>query len=139
MKMKRPEVLKSIPTFIKSMEKLITRYEAAMKCGGSKAEYEDELGLKCLLCNPVGTRYNHFYFHDEMRGSYGSFDAACEKLGCPWIVMVGMTCSNYSVSTIPTGDMVYNSFDKVVMQNRIKQIKQWIKVYKTEQRKKLDL
>jgi hypothetical protein len=134
--MKHPELIRSIPTFIKSMEKLIERYRTAIVLGVSKTEYEDDNELKCLLCNPVGTRYNHTYHQDKILQSSkrswnheGSFNEACTKLGCPWIVMLGMTCTDYSEQA-NCGIMIYNSYDQKTMNKRIKQIKEWIKAYK---------
>ena len=124
-KMKKPHLIKHIPEFIYSMEVLIARYQAAMKEGISKSQYEFINDMKCLLCNPIDVNKSHGYFYKD------GFENACNKLGCPWVVITGMPCDSYDIKK-NGARMIYNSDDPKRMKLRIIQLKNWIKIYKTE-------
>jgi hypothetical protein len=127
--MKRPDLIKNQKMFINSMKVLITRYQEAMKLGIPKSDYESEHNLQCLLCNPLGSKITH----RTIERKYDcSFDSACEKLGCPWMVIQGMSCCDYSEKHITYSlfDHFYNMYDEKIMKNRIKQLRRWIEIYK---------
>lgn len=112
-------------TFIKSMKELIKRYEMALKQGTSKKEIEKQHKWACLLCSPMGVKYNHTYYVHQ---GY-CFSEACKKLGCPWIVMTGMTCDDWSYEYVSKFRSLYLSDDPQTINNRIDQIKEWIEYY----------
>jgi hypothetical protein len=115
--------------FIESMKELIKRYQTAIKLGMSKKDYEDAEGLDCLLCNPLGTKENR-EFHKKPRRF--DFEIPCIKLGCPWMVILGMTCCDFSNSRaegVDGFDHIYSTDNADVMKRRIKQLRNWIKMY----------
>lgn len=126
--MKNPELFKNGGMFIKSMKELIVRYQTAKNLDMSKDSYEGKNGLKCLLCNPIGTKYNHSYYMFRT-GLNLEHQGACKKLGCPWMVITGMTCDDFATER---GDecSIYFTDDKRIMNNRIRQLRRWIEIYK---------
>ena len=118
--MKRADLFKNGEEFISSMEELINRYQKAMEMGISKAEYESSKYMKCLLCNPLNIVKNHGYY---LQQTGREFTKSCKLMGCPWIVITGKNCDEQPHS-------VYTTTDKKIMRNRIRQLKNWIKIYK---------
>jgi uncharacterized protein CbrC (UPF0167 family) len=114
--------------FVKSMEELIKRYQEAIKLGISKAVYEDRNNMKCLLCNPIGTKKNRDHYHT---GS-NEWDDACKAMACPWIVILGKTCTAFSHEDKGMRwEAIYNTYNEDIMKTRIRQIRNWIKLYKS--------
>ena len=135
--MKKPELMKMPEKFLPSMEELVVRYKKARSLKISKGNYELYHGMNCLLCNPLGTEVSRDSVKEDMdiqfRGyKYYTFESACAELGCPWIVITGLTCCGYSNRYIKNGDIqhVYASSDNRIMTNRIKQLQRWIAIYK---------
>ena len=120
--MQNPHLLKNVPAFIASMEELIRRYEQAIECGVSKCSFEDQRGMSCLLCNPLGvekTHHDYFMFVNTPR-------EACAALGCPWVVMLGVTCDEAAEKGQPS---CYQTRDPAHQKARIAQLQEWIQAY----------
>jgi hypothetical protein len=132
--MKHP--IKHREAFIISMEELIKRYQAAINLGTSKYEYEQDHYMHCLLCYPIGIPENHENSRNPENAQYSrytTFDDRCKNLGCPWVVILGMTCENFSdKKDYNTGTRIYNTLDVDHMKRRIKQLRNWIKLYKED-------
>lgn len=109
--MKNEYYFKHGKEYIDSMEVLIGRYKESIKLGISKRQYEQENSMKCLLCNPIGINRGIFI--------------RCITMGCPWVVISGQTCPSN----------VYETTDVKIMKNRIKQLHNWIKIYKKHMEK----
>jgi len=127
--MKHPEFFKHGKQFIKSMQELTRRYQKAMELGISKVRYENQEGMSCLLCNPIGVKTCQSSIRGSLyRGTFAErHDKACAKLGCPWIVILGMTCDDDSNAL--TGGSIYQSDDPIAMQARVDQLQEWIGIY----------
>ena len=134
--MKHPEFFKYGKQFITSMQELTRRYQKAMELGVSKIKYERGGGMSCLLCNPIGVKTccNSVY-RNLPYGVTGEqrHNKACEKLGCPWIVILGMNCDDAS-KNLPGGS-IYQSDDPIAMQARVDQLQEWIGIYRDHLKK----
>jgi len=120
--MQNPHLLKNVPAFIASMEELIRRYEQAIECGVSKRSFEDQRGMSCLLCNPLGVEKTHT---DYLVGTT-SHREACGALGCPWIVMLGVTCDE---AVEGAQRSCYQTSDPRRQKARISQLREWLQAY----------
>lgn len=135
--MRHPELVKDIPEFIASMEELIRRYQAAIALKVSKLRYERDNEMSCLLCSPLGIKKTRAEWYEELKPQDGfmlftpaKFKESCCKLGCPWITILGMTCETFSKKNLNFGNTIYNTPDPITMKRRIRQIKNWIKIYR---------
>jgi len=128
---KNAKLFKDGDIFIKSMEELIKRYQKAIELGISKSSYEDSKGMQCLLCNPINAAHNRDHYINECPDANPDedYDIACKLLGCPWIVILGMTCHEFSDMRNMYSN-IYHNCDPDIMKNRIRQIRNWIKIYK---------
>jgi hypothetical protein len=111
--MKNPQLFKNGKAFIKSMEVLIERYRAAIKAGISKLAYEADKDLDCLLCYPIGVPRKW---------------ESCQEKGCPWIVILGICCDDFEIDDWDSS--VYQTDNPIIMRRRIRQLQNWIKIYK---------
>lgn len=129
--MKKPEHFRAGKQFIKSMKKLIKRYQEAKKLCISKSDYESNNNMSCLLCHPIGSKKNRTdYFCESYEYDHSKrFEESCTKLGCPWIVMTGMTCDKYTESSMFM-ETCYQTDNPERIDNRIRQIRHWIVAYK---------
>jgi hypothetical protein len=138
-----PQLFKNGPEFIASMKELILRYKAAIELNVSKTDYEYKRGMDCLLCNPLCVSgrpipMNHKQAYDEIwriadrnrKYPEESHRLSCKKIGCPWMVMVGMTCDDWSRENSSDHIMVYHSNDNKFKRQRIAQLRHWIIAYK---------
>lgn len=132
-----PELFKLRKPFIASMKELIKRYELAIKQQRSKSSIEVFNGQRCLLCNPLNTQQNHSTHYHKIHWTTGAtrFKDACERLGCPWIVITGKTCDEASAGE---PDTCYHTTDPIMQQARIDQLKEWIHIYKTYKKEAKD-
>jgi hypothetical protein len=113
---KRPELFKFGPQYVEAMEVLIIRYKEALKLGISKNKYEDVRNLSCTLCACV---------------SYNGFPI-CEGAGRPWYVIKGYSCIQKMLTDT---DLPFTSSNPTIIKQRIKELKQWIKMYKQHMNK----
>ena len=138
--MKKPNHMKHPVEFLESMKVLKGRYIESIKLGISKSDYERSIGASCLLCNPIDVEENRYSIEYDIRfnknNNYGCnndfFTVSCSNLGCPWIVITGMTCCKWSEKYVIYGsplDHVYNTNDIETMKNRVRQLDRWIKIY----------
>ena len=127
-----PELFKLRRPFIASMQELILRYGLAIKFGRSKASVENTALQRCLLCYPLNTKQCHA---SQSEQGVTGFKNACKKLGCPWIVITGMTCDEASKGET---DTCYHTTDPIRQQARIDQLKEWIHIYKTYKKEAKD-
>jgi len=128
--MKHPELFKYGKQFVKSMQELILRYQKAMELGISKADYEVKEDMVCLLCNPIGVKASQ-----NNLSTWRDHRIGCEKLGCPWIVILGMTCDEFSIENEDLVEMIYQTDDPVAMQARVNQLFEWIEIYRNHLKK----
>jgi len=128
--MKHPELFKYGKQFIKSMQELTERYQKAMELGISKCDYEMDRDMDCLLCNPIGVKKNQFEIYRSLPHADDQHKSACSKLGCPWIVILGMTCDEFSLENEDLVEMIYQTDDPVAMQARVDQLQEWIGIYR---------
>lgn len=120
--MKNPHLLKNTEAFVASMEELIRRYEQAIEHKISKYVYEARNGMHCLLCKPLGVEKTHFLYLVFT----GSHREACAALGCPWMVMLGVTCDE----AVEEGQSsCYQTRDPAHQKARIAQLQEWIQAY----------
>ena len=128
--MKNRKLFKDGEVFVKSMEELIKRYQKSIELGISKKYYETQNDMKCLLCNPLGLKKNHDYYHKGRAEGFCEFNNACHKMGCPWVVILGKTCTDFSYENKKMKfKCIYSTDDADIMKTRIRQIRNWIKIY----------
>lgn len=133
--MKNEKHFKHGDAFIHSMEVLIERYKKAIELEISKWDYEKRNKMSCLLCNPIGienNQHNSYDIDEDGDTVYTYFDDKCKNLGCPWIVILGMTCSEFDTGTL---NDVYNTNNPIIMKRRIRQLNNWIKIYQKHMEK----
>ena len=128
--MKHPELFKHGRQFVKSMQELTKRYQKAMELGISKCDYEMDRDMDCLLCNPIGVKKNQFEIYRSLIPTNDQHKSACSQLGCPWIVILGMTCDEFSLENEDLVKMIYQTDDPVAMQARVDQLQEWIGIYR---------
>jgi hypothetical protein len=130
MVVERPELIKHGESFIKSMEELVTHYLGAVELGISKNNYTIKFGKPCLLCNPLDCDES---YHSVVAPPFDHM-ASCVALGCPWIVMTGLTCDGYyktlSNPSVTYLGPIYHSTDKAYQMFRVIQLREWIAAYK---------
>lgn len=134
--MRKPQYMKYPVQFLESMKELKNRYNGAIDAGVTKQIFEAEHGMRCLLCNPIGIETTRADIEWQIRKDTepyrDKFNRSCAILGCPWIVITGMTCCDYSerkVTGCNHNKHVYNTNDVSIMKQRVRQIDRWIKIY----------
>lgn len=100
--MKNPQNFERPLKYIKAMELLIEDYKEAKRLGVCKRDLEI-----------VQARDGH-------PCPLCSLTIGCDS--CPWQVILGGVC----------GSRIYNSADPIILERRIKQLRNWIKIYKKE-------
>lgn len=130
-----PELMKYKGEFINSMEVLIEHYKDAIAIGVSKKWLENIRNLDCLLCNPIECSTNRQNEHNKLDienfsilNQFKIFNESCKNLGCPWIVITGFTCANWSHKYMDSA--IYFIDNPILQEARIKQLENWIKLYK---------